>query len=87
MRIKELATTYGLKVVNRNRSVYVTRFWEVSKADEMALHFWLPGINYRTLSIGEINRIVLRAQAIGGTVKAVQHAMTTLKRPEQESDC
>jgi len=25
MRIEEFATTYGLKVVNRNRSVYVTR--------------------------------------------------------------
>jgi len=87
MRIKELATTYGLKVVNRNKSVYVARLWEVSKADEMALHCWLPGINYRTLSIGEINRIVLRAQAIGGTVKAVQHAMTSWNRPEQESDC
>ena len=87
MRIAEFATIYGLKVVNRNRSVYVTRLWEVSKADEMALHCWLPDINYRTLTIDEINRSVLRDQATGETVKAVQHAMTTWKRPEQESDC
>jgi len=87
MRIEESATTYGLKVVNRNRSVYVTRLWEVSKADEMALHCWLPDLNYRTLTIDEINRSVLRAKAIGETVKAVQHALTVWKKPEQESDC
>jgi len=87
MRIAEFATTYSSKVVNPNRSVYVTRLWEVPKADEMALHCWLPDINYRTLTLDEINRSVLRAQAIGETVKAVQHAMTIWKRPEQESDC
>jgi len=87
MRIEEFATTYGLKVVNRDRSVYITRLWEASKADEMALHCWLPDINYRTLTIDEINRCVLRAAAIGETVKAVQHAMTIWKKPAQESDC
>ena len=66
--------------------MYFTRLWEVPNADEMALH-WLADINYRTLTLDEINRSVLRAQAIGETVKAVQHAMTIWKRPEQESDC
>jgi len=78
---------YGLKVVNRNRSVYVTCLWEVVKADETALHCWLPDINFRTLTIGEINRSVLRAKAIGETVKAVQHAMTIWKRTVQKNDC
>jgi len=50
----------------------VTRLWEVSKADEMALHCWLPDVNYRTLTTDEINRSALRAAAIGETVKAVQ---------------
>jgi len=82
MRIEELATTYGLKVVNRNRSVHVTRLWEVSKADEKALHCWLPDVNYRTLTTDEINRSALRAKPIGETVKAMQHAMTIWKKPE-----
>jgi len=34
MRIEEFATTYGLKLVKRNRAVYITRLWEVSNADE-----------------------------------------------------
>jgi len=87
MRIEEFASTYGLKVVKRNRSVYVTRLWEVPRIDEMALHCWLPDITYKTLTIDEINRSVLRAKAIGETVKAVQYAMTVWKKPEQESDC
>ena len=74
-------------MVNRNRSVYVTRLWEVPKADEMALHCWLPDVNYRTLTIDEINRSVLRVAAIGETVKAVPHAMTIWKQPVRESDC
>jgi len=31
--------TRGLKVVNRNGSVYVERLWEVAKAEEMALYY------------------------------------------------
>ena len=75
MRIEDFATTYGLKLVNRHRAVYVTRLWEESKVDEMGLHCWLPGVTYKTLTEDEINRSVLRAVAIGKTVKAEQHAM------------
>jgi len=67
--------------------VYVTRLWEVSKADAMELQCWLPDITSRTLTIDEINRSVLRATVIGETAKAAQYAMTIWKRPEQESDC
>ena len=87
MRIEEFATTYGLKLVNRQRAVYVKRLWEVSKADEVALHCWLPGVTYKTLTEDEINRSVLRASAIGDTVKAVQHAMSIWRQPATESDC
>jgi len=87
MRIAVFITTYGLKLVNRNRSVYVTRLSEVAKPDEMALHCWLPDVTYKTLSVDEINRSVLRATAISETVKAVQNAITIWKKPEQESAC
>ena len=82
MRIEELATTYGLKVISRNRFVYVTHLWEVSKADEKTLHCWLPDVNYRTLTTDEMNRSALHTKAIGETVKTMQHAMTIWKKPE-----
>jgi len=87
MRVKETASTYGLKLANRQRAVFVKRLWEVSKADEVALHCWLPGVTYRTLTEDEINRSVRRADAIGETVKAVQHAMSIWRQSATESDC
>ena len=87
MRVKETASTYGLKLANRQRAVFVKRLWEVSKADEVALHCWLTGVTYRTLTEDEINRSVRRADAIGETVKAVQHAMSIWRQSATESDC
>jgi len=82
MRVIEREATYGIKMVNRSRPVYVMRLWEVSKVNEKALHYWLPDVNYRNLTTDEINRSALRDKAIGEAVRAMQYAMMIWKKFE-----